>query len=94
MVSAHAIPAEMTFESFDAFLVSSDAAFSATGSKFVDAVLVCVHDKMHAIAVTALAKRGYHILCEKPMATTPEECIEMAEAVKRSGKVFGVGHGK
>ncbi len=49
---------------------------------------------MHAPVVHALAEQGYHILCEKPMATSPEECIRMADAVKKSGKIFGIGHGK
>jgi predicted dehydrogenase len=57
-------------------------------------VLVTVQDKMHVEVVTAFAEQGYHMLCEKPMATDPVECIKMADAVKKSGKIFAMGHGE
>ncbi|KAF7352913.1 GFO-IDH-MocA domain-containing protein [Mycena venus] len=37
-------------------------------------------------------RRGYHILCEKPMATSLEDIIEIEEAVSRAGTIFGMGH--
>lgn len=51
---------------------------------------------MHAPLVEAFAKQGYHILCEKPMATTIEECVEMVKQVQASEqkRVFGIGHGE
>jgi predicted dehydrogenase len=72
---------------------SADGNLCGPG-RLTDAVLVAVRDSMHAPVVTALAAQGYHILCEKPMATSPEDCIRMADAVKRSGTIFGIGHGK
>jgi len=54
----------------------------------VDAVSVCTWNNAHAPAVIAAAKAGKHILCEKPMAMTVEECLEMEKAVKASGKVY------
>jgi uncharacterized protein (DUF1810 family) len=52
-------------------------------------------DQLHAPLVEAFAKQGYHILCEKPMATTIDECVEMVKQVQASEekKIFGVGHG-
>jgi len=46
--------------------------------------------------VEEFAKLGYHILCEKPMATTIEECVEMVKQVQAAdkGTIFGVGHGE
>ena len=38
---------------------------------------------------------GYHILCEKPMATSIEECVDMARQVKAptmKDKVFAICH--
>ncbi|KAF8915903.1 streptomycin biosynthesis protein StrI [Mucidula mucida] len=40
----------------------------------------------------AFAEQGYHILCEKPMATKLSDCIKMQNAVKKAGIIFGLGH--
>lgn len=49
---------------------------------------------MHAELVREFSKLGYHIFCEKPMATTVEECVQMVKDVRRTDKVFGMGHGE
>ncbi|KTG31731.1 hypothetical protein cypCar_00019704 [Cyprinus carpio] len=36
--------------------------------KFADAVLICTPDRLHKDPAVALAKKGYHVLLEKPMA--------------------------
>jgi len=60
-----------------------------------DAVIVAVQDKQHTEVVEACAPLGYHILCEKPLATNAEECIKIANSIKAAGNiVFGVGYGK
>lgn len=60
--------------------------------KMADAVFICTQDKMHFTpAITALDK-GYHIMLEKPMATDPEECIQMGRRAQKSDKVFLVCH--
>ena len=57
----------------------------------VDAVSVCVANIYHApISIQAL-KAGKHVLCEKPMATTLEDCEEMNKAAKNSGKFLMIG---
>lgn len=52
-------------------------------------------DHLHAEAVADFAKLGYHILCEKPMATTIADCVKMIRDVNESPTpaVFGIGHG-
>lgn len=49
---------------------------------------------MHIEVVLAFAAQGYHILCEKPMATSLEDCLKIEAAVKKSGIIFGMGHGR
>lgn len=57
----------------------------------VDAVSVCVANRFHAdISVQAL-RAGKHVLCEKPMATTPEGCQAMVDAARESGKRLAIG---
>jgi len=51
----------------------------------LDAVSVATPDAAHADVVIRCAKAGLHVLCEKPMATTVEECEAMLAAAKQSG---------
>lgn len=61
--------------------------------RIADAIFICVMDQMHAELVSAFSAQGYHIFCEKPMATTIEDCVKMVKEVKATGKIFGMGHG-
>lgn len=57
--------------------------------------LTSVSDDMHAPLVKQFAKQGYHILCEKPMATSIADCVEMVKDVEENpDKIFGIGHGR
>lgn len=57
----------------------------------IDAVTLPLPDQLHRkIAVDAL-RAGKHVLCEKPMALTFEDCKAMVQAEKESGKCLMVG---
>jgi len=64
----------------------------------VNTVFICVLDEMHVHVVKALAPLGLHIMCEKPLATTLEDCTGILGAVTREWEVlgrktiFGIGH--
>jgi predicted dehydrogenase len=45
----------------------------------------CGSNDIHAESCIEAAKRGIHILCEKPMARTPKEAKEILEAARDSG---------
>ncbi|CAK6951176.1 putative oxidoreductase YteT isoform X1 [Scomber scombrus] len=60
--------------------------------KFADAVLICTPDRLHKEPAVAFAKKGYHVLLEKPMATTAEDCTVIVEACIQSGVMLSVGH--
>lgn len=58
----------------------------------IDAVSVCMANAFHAeISIKAL-KADKHVLCEKPMAVSLEECEAMVAAAKESGKRLMIGH--
>ncbi len=58
----------------------------------IDAVSVCMANAFHAeISIKAL-KAGKHVLCEKPMAVTMEQCQAMVDAARESGKRLMIGH--
>ena len=50
----------------------------------LDAISVATPDNAHADIVIKAAQRGVHILVEKPLATTLEECRRMIAAAKKS----------
>ena len=57
-----------------------------------DAVSVCVANRDHAAVTIRALEAGCHVLCEKPMAVTMEECESMLAAAKRTGKTLMIGH--
>jgi predicted dehydrogenase len=52
----------------------------------IDVVAVCSPNGFHAIHSIEALKAGYHVLCEKPMGLTVQECGEMIQAAERSNK--------
>jgi UDP-N-acetylglucosamine 3-dehydrogenase len=58
----------------------------------VDAVCICTPSSIHAeVALEAIAA-GKHVLVEKPIATTLEDGIRMANAAREAGVKLMVGH--
>jgi predicted dehydrogenase len=80
----HSVPGRSRFDDWrDA---ASDRAHLA------DAVLILTPDAEHAEAAKLFARRGYHILLEKPMAGRESDCVELVEAIEDSGVVLAVCH--
>lgn len=57
----------------------------------LDAVSVTTWNSEHASCVIAALNAGKHVLCEKPMATTVEEAVKMAEVAKKNEKLLMIG---
>ncbi len=51
----------------------------------IDAVLLAVPHFLHARMTKIVAEAGKHVLCEKPMATTLEECDSMMADTRKAG---------
>lgn len=60
----------------------------------VDAVWVASPNRLHAEHVIAAARHGKHVICEKPMAVTLEQCLAMVQAVEAAGVKYVQGHSK
>lgn len=58
----------------------------------VDAVVVITPPWIHAAPTIAAAEKGIHVICEKPMASTVEDCRKMVEAAEKNGTVLTVAH--
>ncbi|EGX95014.1 streptomycin biosynthesis protein StrI [Cordyceps militaris CM01] len=78
--------------------ISEDLQFSnwkglKAKGRIADAVIIAVQDHQHVEAVEDFAELGYHILCEKPMATSVADCVKIRNlAQATSPNVFGMGH--
>ena len=72
--------------------VFNDWRDAAKQPKMADAVIIATQDAMHAEPAIAFAKRGYHVLLEKPMAPTAKDCRRIIAAAKRHGVLFAVCH--
>ena len=82
------------FTTWEELLEASAETIRLLGRRLADAIIVGVQDQMHLEVVLAFAAQGYHILCEKPMSTNLEDCLQMEAAVKKAGIIFGMGHGQ
>ena len=60
--------------------------------KMADAVMITMQDRMHFEPAMMAIEKGYHLLLEKPMAATPEECMQIAEAAEKKGVFVIIGH--
>ncbi|OWV91621.1 oxidoreductase [Rhizobium sp. N122] len=76
--------AEKTYDDYDKMLADPD----------LDAVIIATADTFHVPASIRALQAGKHVLCEKPVGVTVEECLELKAEVETSGKVFQVGHMK
>lgn len=57
----------------------------------IDGVIICTPDQLHREMLLAALKSGLHVLCEKPLALTREDCKAMADAAQNSDRKVMVG---
>lgn len=79
----HGIDDEMSFEKWEELL---DAKVKA------DALLICTQDKLHFEPTMKALEAGYHVLLEKPMSPSFEECIQMQEQAEKYNRVLTICH--
>ena len=63
-----------------------DSADELIDDPNVDAVLIATFGKVHAPDVIKAIEAGKYVLCEKPLATTAEDCIAIMGAEQKAGK--------
>lgn len=56
----------------------------------LDLIVNASPSHMHFPITMELLNRGLHVLCEKPLAKTPEEVDQLIEAAEKAGKVLAV----
>ena len=70
------------YQNFDSIKDNSD----------IDIIYVVLPNSMHAEYVIRAAEAGKHVICEKPMAITVEDCDKMIAACKKAGKKLSIGY--
>jgi len=58
----------------------------------IDIVYIVLPNAMHHEFVIRAAKAGKHVICEKPMALTVEECDDMIAACTKANKMLSIGY--
>jgi predicted dehydrogenase len=79
----HGIPESMRFESWEQLLVKP---------KLADAILLTLMDAQHIGAAVPALDLGYHMMLEKPMAISLDDCIAINDARERNQSVVSVCH--
>ena len=65
---------------------------SIKNNELVDIIYVVLPNSMHKEYVIRGAQAGKHVICEKPMANTVEDCDEMITACKEAGVMLSIGY--
>ncbi len=79
----HHIPLDEQYEHWRDLLSAPQKAQGA---------LICTQDQMHVEPTVTALRRGYDVLLEKPIATTPEGCVEVIDAAAETGRQLHIGH--
>ncbi|MEO8668393.1 MAG: Gfo/Idh/MocA family oxidoreductase, partial [Bauldia sp.] len=58
----------------------------------IDLVVVATPPRLHLPVARAFLERGFDVLCEKPMTHDLAEARDLAATVKRTGRLFCLGH--
>jgi predicted dehydrogenase len=58
----------------------------------IDAVVVATPTNTHYPLVKAALEAGKDVLCEKPLAQTAAQCLELADLAAKHGRILMVGH--
>lgn len=58
----------------------------------IDIIYIVLPNGMHAEYTIRAAETGKHVICEKPMATSVEDCQRMIDACNRNGVKLSIGY--
>ncbi len=77
---ADKVPGAVAFDKVERMLADSN----------IDAVSICLPPNAHASVAEQALRMGKHVLVEKPMASSLQECDAMIAAARESGKLLSV----
>ena len=87
----HNIPLENQYKSWETLLEQPHPS-TGSGQRFGQAAFVCTQDQQHTAPTLAALRAGYDVLLEKPMATTANECRQLADVAEETGRQLHICH--
>jgi predicted dehydrogenase len=57
----------------------------------IDWIFIGSWNVFHARQAIAALRAGKHVFCEKPLATSLEDCVAIREAAEKAGRIFSFG---
>jgi glucose-fructose oxidoreductase len=74
------------------YTASYDEYEACLRSGQIDAVYIALPNSMHREYSVRASALGVHVLCEKPLAVTENDCLAMIDAAQQSGAKLMVGY--
>jgi len=81
----HNIKQEAIFESWEPML-------KYLKNQEIAGILICTSDHDHYKPAMSCLEQGYHLLLEKPIAPTPQECVDIANLAEKKNRIVLVAH--
>lgn len=79
----HDLPPDRCYAHYDELFAQGQLAEGA---------IICTQDAMHVEPTLAALAQGYHVLLEKPMATSPIDCTRLVMAAEKAQRMLVIGH--
>jgi predicted dehydrogenase len=80
---AHQIPSKRRYKGWKDLL---------SDERLADSAFICTQDQMHTEATVQALEKGYHVLLEKPMASTLEDCIKIVRKAEETSRYLAICH--
>lgn len=88
--NAHNIPLEFRFSSWEELIGNVGAKHASPLPNL--AAFVCLPDALHETAAIKTLEAGFHLMLEKPVASTLDGTLRVASAARDSGRVVMLGY--
>ncbi|MFD2515769.1 Gfo/Idh/MocA family protein [Pontibacter locisalis] len=76
----------------DKNIYNYDTMQQIKGNPDIDIIYIVLPNGMHAEYTIKAAETGKHVICEKPMATSVEDCKRMIDACNRNNVKLSIGY--
>ena len=68
------------------------AAAESQRADGIEVVSIVTPNHLHYAPAKAFLEAGIDVICDKPLTTSVADALDLAESVKRTGRVFGLTH--